>query len=339
MDPLTHTLTGVVVAQILPLEVPTTTATITMAISANLPDVDAFLRRLKSTAFIEYHHGLTHSLIGMFILSGLFSLLWTPVVSAPFLTVCALSILGCLLHTAGDLLIHIYKIPLLVPFSQRRFGANIFVGLNPLTSSARCGERSLRICARCQLHSALKNPILIILASCVLLGVASGRRYHFSVVGLTLVIFYLLVVVFLRRKARMMCLAHNGIAHGWETTSINVYPASFLPFRWLCVVEENNAYHLGLVDLVRSKDPVAFTTLSKEEGSPLIEAARQTDTVRPLLEKAFHPYATAEPNEQGTLVKWKDLAYAFDPRIDLFTARVQFSPDGTVISEEFRERW
>ena len=79
MDPITHTLSGIAVAQVLPLEEHRAVATLTMALAANLPDVDAVTRRLKSTAFIEYHHALTHSLSGMLVLSLLFSVIWTPI--------------------------------------------------------------------------------------------------------------------------------------------------------------------------------------------------------------------------------------------------------------------
>jgi len=342
VDPITHTLSGIVAAQILPADLPRATATMTMAIAANLPDVDAFLRRLKSTAFIEYHHGLTHSLVGMVVLAGLFSLIWGPLVSQPFLTVYSLSILGCLLHTAGDLLIHIYKIPLLAPFSRRRFGASLLIGLNPLTSSARCGERSLRVCARCQLHSAARNLILCILASCVFIGLVTGRLYALSLTAAALVALYLAFTLLMRRMAQRMFLARCGMAAakaGPAGGSVHLYPASFLPFRWLCVVEDSRTYRVGLLDLLRPEATLGLATLAKPDGRPAFEAARETATVRPLIEKAFPPYASAEPNEKGTLVKWKDLAYAFDERIDLFTAVVQLSPDGAVLSEEFRERW
>lgn len=343
MDPITHTLSGIAAAQILPAGLPQATATVTMAIAANLPDVDAFLRRLKSTAFIEYHHGLTHSLVGMLVLSGLFSLVWSPLVSAPFLTVYSLSILGCLVHTAGDLLIHIYKIPLLAPFSRRRFGASLLIGLNPLTSSARCGERSLRVCARCQLHSAARNLVLGILASCLFIGLLTGHLYTLSLIAAALVALYLVFTVLMRRAARKIFLqrfATTGARGGEAGTSVlHLYPASFLPFRWLCVIEESRTYRVGLLDLMRREEPFSLATLPKPDDRPALRAARETATVRPLIEKAFHPYASAEPNERGVLVKWKDLAYAFDERIDLFTARVQLSPDGAVMSEEFRERW
>ena len=112
MDPITHTLSGVAVAQVLPLEESRTAVTLTLAVAANLPDVDAFVRRLKSTAFIEFHHGITHSLPGMTILSLLFSAVWAPLSGLSYPLVLGFSLLGCMVHTAGDLLIHIYGIPL-----------------------------------------------------------------------------------------------------------------------------------------------------------------------------------------------------------------------------------
>lgn len=186
MDPITHTLSGVAVAQVLPIEEHRAIATLTVALAANLPDVDALVRRLKSTAFIEYHRVATHSLLGMVVLALLFSAVWAPVTGLTFLTVVFLSLLGCITHTAVDLLIHSDGVPLLYAF---------------------------------------------------------------------------------------------------------------------------------------------------------VEHSKNADTVRPLLQRSLHPHATAEACKEGVLVKWKDLAYAFDGSVDPLTARLLYSSAGDLLSEEFRERW
>jgi len=340
VDPITHTLCGVAAAQILPLGEQQALATLTMAVAANLPDLDAVTRRLRSTAFLEYHHAATHSLPGLLGLSLLFAALWAPVTGLSFLQALGLSLLGCLVHTGGDLLIHMFGVPLFFPFSKKEYGANLLIGANPTTSSARCGERSLWVCTRCQLHSASLSPVLILLASCLALGALFGQLRPFSVLALGLLFLYLGLTLLLRRIARRVFLAEASQFRGLRPERFFVYPASFLPFRWLGVGEtEDGDYLLGRVDLYRLELPVRFERLPRRSSHLLVKVSENTQTVRAFLTRCFHPCAIAEENDAGVLVRWKDLSYAIDPSIDLFTARVQFSPAGEVLSEEYRERW
>jgi inner membrane protein len=74
MDNLTHTLFGLTLAKA-GLERATPLATTTLLIASNMPDVDSVMRFRGSFVDLEHHRGITHSFVGLLILSALLTLL------------------------------------------------------------------------------------------------------------------------------------------------------------------------------------------------------------------------------------------------------------------------
>src|SRR2546425_11547494 len=70
MDNLTHTLTGVALSQA-GLNRKTRFATLALVIGSNLPDVDIVTRLAGSATYLKYHRGITHSVLGVIVLSAL----------------------------------------------------------------------------------------------------------------------------------------------------------------------------------------------------------------------------------------------------------------------------
>src|SRR2546430_10333065 len=70
MDNLTHTLTGVALSQA-GLNRKTRFATLALVIGSNLPDADIVTRLAGSATYLKYHRGITHSVLGVIVLSAL----------------------------------------------------------------------------------------------------------------------------------------------------------------------------------------------------------------------------------------------------------------------------
>ena len=76
MDNITHTLVGAALAET-GLKRVTPLATTTLLLAANLPDIDIITLAFGRQAYLHYHRGLTHSLIGVPLLATLLAaLMW-----------------------------------------------------------------------------------------------------------------------------------------------------------------------------------------------------------------------------------------------------------------------
>jgi len=70
MDNITHTLTGLAISQA-GFNRKTRYATLAIVIGANLPDIDLVSGFGGNVDYLEYHRGITHSIIGVTVLGTL----------------------------------------------------------------------------------------------------------------------------------------------------------------------------------------------------------------------------------------------------------------------------
>ena len=68
MDNLTHTLTAIAISQT-GLNRKTRFATLTLILAANAPDIDMLSGLKGSVAYLKYHRGISHSLVGITVLA------------------------------------------------------------------------------------------------------------------------------------------------------------------------------------------------------------------------------------------------------------------------------
>src|SRR5436853_2011235 len=142
MDNATHTLLGLSLAKA-GLERITPLATSTLLISSNLPDIDVVAGLGVGTfAYFKYHRGITHSLIGVLVLSLIFTLILTafdrgvrlrfsrfirPVLPTRIFLLCCIGTLGHILMDAGNS----YGARPLLPFSDRWFYGDLLFVVDP----------------------------------------------------------------------------------------------------------------------------------------------------------------------------------------------------------------
>ncbi|QLA19548.1 hypothetical protein GD604_07240 [Desulfolutivibrio sulfoxidireducens] len=123
MDPVTHIASGILVGQAVRDRFPPGKWLIFFtALCAWIPDIDNFVTYFGPEAYMRYHRGLTHSILGGAVLAALLAAAFRPLSrAAPFLKVFALAF-GCILmHDFLDL-ITTYGTQLLLPFSDARLG-------------------------------------------------------------------------------------------------------------------------------------------------------------------------------------------------------------------------
>jgi membrane-bound metal-dependent hydrolase YbcI (DUF457 family) len=328
MDPVTHVLAAVTAAEILAPSGIEPWA-VTAAAGAGLaPDADFIARRFGHTALLRWHHTVTHSVVG----TGLLAAAWAAVVSlvsgVPWYTLALFAGLGALTHLGLDYILHNNGLMLAWPFSRAMFRGALFIGLNPQTSSARCGEHKLTVCLKCQAHSLLFNRVFFILAVTAAAAAAAfpWRRYVFAV-GLAAVL--LLILSRVVAKTRATRLAREALG-----ANVDVFPSDFTGGRWLAAAPEDEGFRTALVDLKRREtSPPAD---HRPAPAAAVAATASRPAVRTFLANAILPFTETSPD--GSELWWRDLSYAFTPSVLLHVLRMKMDGDA-VTSEEFRERW
>ena len=145
MDPLSHSITGLMISNSIISPQETIVPAIGAVICSNLPDFDMFTKMLpENTIFMKLHHGISHSIFtGILSVTAVSTAIYfiTGFSSFPLLfLICFLSMLS---HLFLDSLIHNAGIQLFAPFSKKFFSMPLLLGLNPLSSSAKCYKKSL----------------------------------------------------------------------------------------------------------------------------------------------------------------------------------------------------
>ena len=121
MDNVSHTLTGWALARAAGYPPPPGTA-LALVLASNLPDIDLVLEARSDAAYILFHRGLTHSLVGLVVLPlALAAALWWAYGGRTrFGWLALVSAAGVAMHLLYDLVTP-WGTMLLYPFSSERF--------------------------------------------------------------------------------------------------------------------------------------------------------------------------------------------------------------------------
>jgi inner membrane protein len=133
MDPVTHIASGILVGQAVRAKFPRGRwLLIFTALCAWIPDIDNFVTYLGPEAYMRYHRGLTHSILGGAVLAALLAAAFRPLSrGASFARVFGLAY-GCiLLHDFLDV-ITTYGTQILLPFSDARIGLPAVFIVDPI---------------------------------------------------------------------------------------------------------------------------------------------------------------------------------------------------------------
>ena len=331
MDPLTHAVAGYVVGAAGgggEIEIAT-------AFLASLaPDVEFISRKIPRTAFLDYHHGLTHTVFGGTIAAVGIAAVIGWITDASWFGLLPFALAGIASHVILDLLMHNNGIALWAPFSRKRVAFPLVLGLNPRTASKHCKDGRYGTCLVCQAHGAMFNPFLWVLLISTFLGlILPSLRQPSAISALVLLCVYSLVV--LSRKRRVWHLLPFEPPRVWRR---KVFPASFDSSIWLSVGETDSEFESSLVDV--SKNAVLWTNvLPKRSPDSAVDKSEALLSVRGFQNSVMFPYSIHEKENDSDHITWRDLSYSFSRDVELYTLHVRTDSNGAIIQNEFHERW
>jgi inner membrane protein len=295
MDNLAHTLTGLAIAEA-GLRRKTALGATTLAIAANLPDIDALIYLFgDGIDALAFRRGWTHGILAMVVLPVMLAgvmramtRLRAPKTNAPATSwkwLIALSAIGVWSHPLLDLL-NTYGVRLLMPFSNRWFyGDALFIidlwlWLALLTGILLSRRRTLRLTA---------NPERPAQAAIALVGVYIVCMAISSTVGRGIV---------------------DRQASRERADRVMVSPIPVTPFRRMVVRDLGDRYETGELTLGGATEyrPTGETPTGR--GSDLATAAARTPDGAAFLSWSRFPRFAAEPASDGLLVRISDMRYA-----------------------------
>jgi len=325
MDPLTHTLTGLMLSRA-GLKRLSAHATPILLLAANVSDIDVFTLFFGQATYLRYHRYITHA----FLAAPLLALL--PVVAVrlfarkPFhwTWAYAVSLLGVATHPLLDWM-NSYGVRFLWPFSEKWYRLDI-VSLGDVWISVA-------------LVLALIVPMLARLVSSEI-GARPGSGRGLAIAALCFLLLYPSGRYLLHERA--LEVLNSRLYEGQDPVRIAALPDPFSPLRWRGLVETGQFYSVFDVSLLAEFDPTAGRMLYKPEPGPretaAAAAARSTPAFRSFLKFSQYPYWRFLPADQppeAIRVEAMDLRFG-EPLRPRFVATAIVDRDGRVAESRFR---
>lgn len=257
MDPLTHALSGALLARaaarfpaqpqserkVLPLRMQVMAG----FAAAAFPDVDFALRLIDTLTYLNWHQGPTHSLILLplwtCLLARLFS--WFTSERYPWKLFALPVCLGIAIHIVGDLITS-YGLMLFSPLSTERFSLPLVFVIDPWFS-------------------------LIIIVGLVL-SWRYPRQNIAAIAALAGLCSYCAFLWTLQQQAIGFATQHVQ-KHTISHAHISVLPQPLSPLHWKIIIQHGETYHLAEVNLRQSSNP----------------AQNQTNWLLPKMAAAYRP--------------------------------------------------
>lgn len=330
VDPLTHVLSGIVAGAAVSSH---RWAMVVGMASAVLPDAEFVTRRIPRTSFLDYHHGLGHTVLGGALLAWLGGIVGRWLTGLSFATSLAAAAAGVASHVLLDLAMHNNGIALFAPLSRRRFSFPLVLGLNPVTASPRCASQEYGVCLRCQASWMVRNRWFWVLVAtappCLLLP--RWAPLWTAATGLILSTFAL------RSNSRRVKALHM-VPRTPHASRRKAFPAAADLSQWLVVERTPEAILATLADVAHGQVRWRREISLSDPPEP-VRATSSLLSVRGFLNSVMFPWWTCEEDEEGWSITWRDASYLFSEQVDLYTLRIRVSRDGTILQNEFHERW
>lgn len=330
MDNLTHTLTAVALSQA-GLNRKTRFATLALIVGSNLPDVDIVTRLAGSATYLKYHRGLTHSVLGVVVLSALLAgtIYYlgraaqppkkrdTPPLDARWLL--AICLIALASHVLMDLT-NTYGVRILSPFSGRWYAWDVLYIIDPVLLAL--------------LMAGLGLPAIFRLVSEEVGASKPGFRGG-AIFSLCCLVLLCGLREFAHRRVLGMLESHT---YGGENPRrVGAFPTSADPFAWTGVAETDSSFRV-LPANARDDDVDAerARVLHEPEPSPVLDAAMKARTAVIFANFARFLWPQVEETEDGYEVTLRDLRfYAPDDERRGFVARIYLDKSLRVRSESF----
>lgn len=328
MDNLTHTLTAVALSRA-GFNGKTRFATLALVAGANLPDVDLVARLRGGASYLEYHRGITHSILGITLLAGLLATTLYQLGQKAPPRKCGPPLDGrwlfaaCWVATATHLLLdftNVYGVRPFLPFNGSWYALDLVFVIDPMVWVF--------------LVAGLGMPMLFRL---VAEEVGSRKPDYRRGAIFSLVCLVLLWGLrgFAHRRALGQLDAHT---YGQENPlRMGAFPSPGNPFAWTGVVETESMFHVLPVDVLQDGvNPGSARVFHKAEETPALAAAKRTRTAIIFSSFARFPWAQVRPGEEGFSVRIEDLRFfSATARRRGFVTEIELDKELRVRSESF----
>lgn len=295
MDPITHSLSGAILSRAGFYQRFGRLATIILLIAALIPDIDHFTLRLAGPlAYLKYHRGFTHSLIGSFIIAAIMagagSLIKPFREKMGYLTVFWLSLLGIHTHIFFDLITS-YGTQIFFPLSDKRYSLDLVFIIDFYFSAF------------------LLIPLIIMLFK------KQWRRIlsFASIIG---IIIYL-GIAYIERTIAIRNVEDEVQKLGIQSMRIEANPLPLSPFRWSVFVEDEKRFYQMNVDTLKNNS--TFNSFEKKhvpaglnhgiEGNNIIGKVENLEIVKTYLWFARFPVVTIKEEAEGYVAEYFDLRF------------------------------
>lgn len=328
MDNLTHTLTGFAISYA-GLNRKTRYATLAIVIGVNLPDIDMISRLWGNVAYLKYHRGITHSIIGVSVLALLLAATVyflgkraRPAKKGPPLNGRWL-LAACLIAAASNPLLDLtnsYGVRPFMPFNNHWYALDIVPIVDPLLLMILIAGLGLPALFRLITEEvgARKTGFQkgAVISLCAMVGLWGLRELSH------------------RRALNML----DTISyHQSNPQRLGAFPSFANPFNWTGVVETSRAFYVLPVDVLGgSLDTHDARVFRKPEPSAALKAALATRTAKVFMNFARFPWTQVIPSENGTTVMIRDLRFqpaGYEP--GGFAIKIQLNKELQVQSQTF----
>ncbi len=284
MDPITHVAAGVLIGQSARNRFPAWRPLVPLAaFAAWMPDLDNVVILFGPEAFMRYHRGYTHCLLGATVLAFFLTLLAGRLRRGlPQVKLFGLFFLCVLSHLFLDL-INSYGMSLFLPFSDFRIAMPAVFTIDPAFTAV------LLVLA---VASFLKPKARTVLA---LAGVAVMIGYPFANLGVRQIV--------TARAEKLLA------AKGETPAAIHVQPDALAPLWWKIVVEEGNEYAVTGLDLLDPDRLVPERRFRKADRAEVESLGRQAPVFSQYLWFTDFLVKSASETAQGEQVTFQDLRF------------------------------
>ncbi len=296
-DNLTHTLLGYFIGILLIRKLKFKNPKRAMAailIAANIPDIDAVIRFLGAGFYLVHHRQLSHSIIGITVLSLLIALIFTKFKKDEFNKYLGLAFAGTLAHIFLDII--------------TSWGTQVFYPFNSI-----------------RYEFSLIPIIDIYLLAIFILGLVFIRLKPMQSAKIAKAVLFMFIV-FLLFKSGLKIYADHSVEKLNGYQDVRVLPSFASPFKWRAIINEPDMYILNDFDI--STIGYGEFRFYPKKSDPLIEKSKESIIVKQFQEFSLYPY----PEVNGNKVRWFDLRLTNNGNRGL-SAIVEFDENGNIASE------
>ena len=303
MDNLTHTLTGLALAQS-GLGRTSRGATAAVIVASNLPDIDLLFGLGGPATYLQHHRDLSHSVVGAPLLAIALALgLHVALRGSRLLGLLVSALAGVAGHVLMDLWTS-YGTRVFSPFDRTFYTWDLVFIADPI--------------------------VLAVLLVTVLLARRPSFASRAATVGLGLVLTYVGGRAILHARAIDELVAR---VPGGRVLRAAALPSPVDPFAWRVLADAGPVYWTGEVHLGGGAE--RLHRRDKLPESPTVSQVRASSEIAAIF-LAFSSFPWLEVNEtsEGTAVTWRYLRFERAGR-ESFVTHVLVGPDGRIRSEAF----